>query len=513
MKKSIILIILFIYYNAYAQVPTIQWQKSFGGSNNENATTVRQTPDGGYIVSGYTLSNNGDVFGNHGSVDYWILKLDTALNVQWKKCFGGSNADQEFDMQLTVDGGYIVAGESASSDGDITGNIGLSDFWIVKLNDTGSIQWQKSFGGSNGEQAHSIKQTIDHGYIIAGFTSSNDSNVAGNHGGHDYWILKIDSLGNMQWQKCLGGSGDEDAWSITQAFDKGYIVAGMTNSNDGDVTFNHGVWDYWVIKLDSLGQLQWQKSYGGSGPEIPYSVVQADDGGYVIAGFSASTNGDVTGNHGGYDYWVVKTDSAGNLIWQKSFGGTDNEVIYSINKTSDGGYICGGASLSNNGDVIGSHGNGDVWLVKINDIGVLQWSKALGGTGADMANCVIQTMDGGYAVAGVSTSPDGDVTINNGGNDFWIIKLYDITTNIEHTKPKSSKLDIYPNPTTNKVNINCEKDFIGEKYYVSNVLGQVIMTGIIINEFSEIDISNLTSGSYFLSIGDSFRQKTLIIKQ
>ncbi len=253
-----------------------------------------------------------------------------------------------------MDGGYIVAGKSSSNDGDVTnhhGSIGSMDYWVVKLDSTGTIQWQKCLGGTYGEVGYSIQQTDDDGYIVAGYSSSNDGDVTNNHGSVDYWVVKLDSLGTIQWQKCLGGSRDEEGYSIQQTADGGYIVAGSTYSKDGDVTNNHGKSDYWVVKLDSTGTIQWQKCLGGTHDDEALSIQQTADGGYIVAGDSGSNDGDVTNNHGKTDYWIVKLDSTGIIQWQKCLGGSSYDEALSIQQTADGGYIVAGGTESHDGDV------------------------------------------------------------------------------------------------------------------------------------------------------------------
>jgi hypothetical protein len=229
--------------------PEIIWQKILGGSSDDYAFSIQQTPDGGYIVAGYTESNDGDVKGNHENGDFWIVKLDKDGNIEWQKTLGGSNWDWAFSVQQTPDGGYIVAGFTWSNDGDVSGNHGSLDAWIVKLDKDGNIEWQKTLGGSGNDWATSVQQTTDGGYIVAGGTYSTDGVIRGNHGSLDAWVVKLDGNGNMQWQKALGGSGSDSAWSVQQTTDGGYIVAGFTKSNDGDVTGNHGSADFWVVKL------------------------------------------------------------------------------------------------------------------------------------------------------------------------------------------------------------------------------------------------------------------------
>jgi len=234
-----------------------------------------------------------------------------AQSIQWQKSLGGNGQDEAVSIQQTIEGGYIVAGYSDSNSGDVSGhhnsenNFENYDYWIVKLDDQGILQWQKSLGGTNEDVAYSIRQTVDNGYIIAGSSNSNDGDVTGNHGdfSNDFWIVKLDNIGKLMWERSLGGSGKEEATSIQQTTDKGYIVSGFSNSNDGDVTNIHShLYDYWVVKLDSTGILQWQKALGGYNDDRANYIEQTEDGGYIVAGYSSSNDGDVTTNHGSSDY-------------------------------------------------------------------------------------------------------------------------------------------------------------------------------------------------------------------
>ena len=231
--------------------PSIQWQKCLGGTLEDAAHTIQQTTDGGYIVAGSTYSNDGDVTDNHGEMDVWVVKLDNAGNLQWQKCLGGSGFDTPRSIQQTSDSGYIVAGLSESNDGDVAGNHGDFDSWIVKLDNAGNLQWQKCLGGTSFDEVRSIQQSSDGGYILTGRTASTDGDVTGNQGNSDFWVVKLDYTGNLQWQKCFGGTDYEDALSIQRTLDGGYIVAGLSKSDDGDVTGFHGVYDSWIVKLNS----------------------------------------------------------------------------------------------------------------------------------------------------------------------------------------------------------------------------------------------------------------------
>ncbi|MEX2484172.1 MAG: T9SS type A sorting domain-containing protein [Brumimicrobium sp.] len=426
MKKILLLSLLLVSSFGFGQEPIIEWQKSLGGSGWDKASSIEITTDGEYIVAGGSDSNDGNVTGINGANDFWVVKLDTIGNITWQKSLGGSGSESAYSIQQTTDGGYIVAGSSQSNDGDVTVNNGGQDYWVVKLDATGNIIWQKSLGGSGDDNANSIQQTLDGGYIVAGWSLSNDGDVTVNNGGRDYWVVKLDSIGNIIWQKSFGGSWDERAESIQQTIDGGYIVGGLAYSGDGDVSGGIGGGDYWVVRLDTAGNIIWEKSLGGSEYERAQSIQQTTDLGFILTGYSYSNDGDVTGHNGSTnssDYWVVKLDSIGNITWQKSLGGSGSESAYSIQQTTDGGYITVGHSTSNNGDVTLNNGGRDYWIVKLDTVGSIIWQKSLGGSGVDMTSSIRQKTNGGFIVAGWSNSNDIDITSNKGYTDCWIVNL------------------------------------------------------------------------------------------
>ena len=355
---------------------TIQWQKCLGGTESDEANSIQPTADGGYVVAGSTRSNNGDVsgwhtgynnFGNPTS-DAWVVKLDAMGAVQWQKCLGGTGSDAADFIEQTTDGGYVVAGHTQSNDGDVSGLQGAYDGWVVKLSATGSIQWSKCVGGSQGDHFGAVHQTTDGGYVVAGHTQSNDGDVSGLHGTtYDAWVVKLSGTGNIQWIKVIGGTSWDQARSIQQTNDGGYVVAGYTRSNDGDVSGNHGSDDAWVLKLDANGNIQWQKCFGGSQAEALYSIRQTTDGGYVATGNAKSHDGDVIGVHTQFslDAWVIRLDNAGDLQWQKCLGGSSGAGAFSIQQATDGGYVVAASTSSNDGDVSGNHGGLDAWVVKL----------------------------------------------------------------------------------------------------------------------------------------------------
>jgi hypothetical protein len=479
-----------------AQAPAIEWQKSFGGSTIDEAKSVQQNTDGSYIIAGYTQSNNGDVTGNHGNSDYWVVKLATTGYIQWQKTLGGTGDEYAYSIQQTSDGGYIVAGYTNSNNGDVTGNHGNNDYWVVKLSDAGIIQWQKTFGGTQNDYAYSIQQTRDGGYIVAGSTSSNDGDVTGNHGGSDMWILKLSATGNIQWQKALGGTYGDAGYSIQQTTDGGYIAVGFTASSDGDVINHIGALDDWVVKLTNTGTIEWQKSLGGTASEIANSVEQTSDGGYIIAGITRSYDGDVTGYHGGngYDYWIVKLSGMGIIQWQKTLGGTEDDYTWSIKQTMDGGYVVGGSSLSNDGDISGNHGNYDFWVVKLSNTGAIQWQKTLGGNFSEFGLSIQVTSDGGSIVAGSSGFVSGDVTTNQGSSDCWVVKL--APDPLSSNDLSKMVLKVFPNPATARLTIQNPDNFPIDKIIITDLAGKTVQQQE--QNVTQINVEQLASGTYIL---------------
>jgi type IX secretion system substrate protein len=448
MKKIILTIAAFCFLvtNAFGQ--EIEWQKTIGGNGGDFPSSIHQTSDGGYIIGGDSDSDiSGDKTENSmGGADYWIVKTDSAGNIQWQNTIGGSNDDWLTCLQQTADGGYILGGRSRSNiSGDKTENnrdttLFTSDYWIVKVDAAGNIQWQKTIGGSAADELYSVQQTTDGGYILGGYSVSNISGEKSENiiGSYDYWIVKTDAAGAIQWQNTIGGSNWDQFHCLQQTADGGYILAGHSSSNiSGDKTENNiGGPDYWVVKTDASGIIQWQNTIGGSEEDYLDFVQQTTDGGYIIGGYSQSNiSGDKTENNmglvGSADYWIVKIDAAGTIQWQNTIGGIWDDFLHSIRQTADGGYILGGASQSNiSGDKTdNSNGYHDYWVIKTDSTGSIQWQKTIGGTNGESAKSIQQITAGEYIIGGSSYSNiSGDKAENCkgiSGDDFWIVKLTD----------------------------------------------------------------------------------------
>lgn len=414
--------------NIFSQ-SSILWQSNFGGSNVDMGKDICITNDGGYIVVGTTLSANGDIDYNHGDNDCWVIKFNKNKEIEWQRTYGGSLSDDGVSIKQTKDSGYILLASSLSNNGDVSGHHGVgflrNDYWVAKLDHTGIIQWQKSLGGDGVEFAKSVDITDDGGYIIAGWTDSNSGDVVGNHGGNDGWLVKLDSTGHVNWKRCFGGTGNDILNAVMQTRDGKYVVAGASSSADGDATENKGEFDLWVIRLNNNGTILSQKTFGGSLDDMAFAIDTTTDGGFVVAGRSGSSDKDVHVNKGNEDYWVLRLSKDLSLKWQRSFGGNGNDNAYSVQQTKDGSYIIAGYTDSFTGDVTDNHNKltQDAWVIKLDKAGNLSWKKCYGGSGSEQASSIKETSDGQYFLAAFASSSNGDLTGNKGNYDYWIFEL------------------------------------------------------------------------------------------
>ena len=289
-----------------------------------------------------------------------------------------------------------------------------------------------TLGGTKNESAESVIKTQDGGYAIVGYTQSMDGDVEGkSNESFDYWFLKFNASKELEWQKTYGGSADDRANSVIQTNDGGYAVIGKSKSGDGDVLENAGYDDFWITKLDINGSVSWVQSFGYSGSDVPYSIIQTNDQGYLLSGVLdvSASNGqgdrltNIQGRHAGGDYWIIKLSSSGVKEWSNYYGGTFTDTAYSAIQTNDNGYIIVGSSDSTDVDISNNKGNYDFWIIKISELGTLIWEKSFGGDQVDEARSISQMADGNYLVIGDTRSSNIDVSQNNGAADVWIIKI------------------------------------------------------------------------------------------
>jgi len=402
--SKLTLVFVFGSVGLFAQAPDTAWARTYGGSHPDEGWSVQQTSDEGYIVAGHTESYGA------GEWDVYLIKTDSLGDTLWTRAYGGTDEDYGFAVQQTTDGGYIVAGRTYSY------GAGGCDIYLIKTDFLGDTLWTKTYGGAGYDLGHSIQQTTDGGYIVAGRTSSYGA------GDYDFYLIKTNAAGDTLWTKTYGGTGSDYGYSVQQTADGGYIVAGYT----------YGVGDegVYLIKTDASGDTLWTRTYGGIYSDIGRSVQQTTDGGYIVAGWTGSQ-----------DVCLIKTNASGDTLWTRAYGGTGSDCGYSVQQTTDGGYIVAGWT-----DGAGSQ---DVCLIKTNASGDTLWTKTCGGgTGYS----VQQTTDGGYIVAGYTES------YGSGGADVYLIKLKPEGSGIEEkiTTDLFSLSPADPNPFTTETTVQYE---------------------------------------------------------
>ena len=355
------------------------WNRTYGGTADENCFSMVQADDGGFTLVGSTYS-----FGVNDA-DIWLVKTDSNGNMEWNRTFGSDGYDIARDLMLTDDG-YIILGETTSF------GAGEGDVWLIKTNSAGDMLWNRTYGGAGGERGWKIIETSDGGYAVAGITNSYGQ------GGNDYWLFKIDSTGTLQWNTTFGGTDDDRARGVIETVDSGFLLIGWSSS------YGAGGLDYWLVKTDPDGNHEWNQTYGGTENERATAIISTNDGGYLLVGNSVSFG------QGETDVYLVKIDNTGNNVWNQTYGGAAAETPFSIIKTTDGGYGIAGRTYSYGA------GEDDFWFIKIDSTGTLLINQTYGGELSETSHTLIQSADGGYAMAG-STSSFGQ-----GGTDFWLIK-------------------------------------------------------------------------------------------
>ncbi|TKK69817.1 T9SS type A sorting domain-containing protein [Ilyomonas limi] len=507
MKHSIFILLcltVLMCTNAFPQ-QTIKRQRKAGGNRNDFFTCMYLTKDNGVIVGGSSNSNSScektqnnrdtinDTYPNFPTYDYWIIKYDSLGKKQWDKTIGGNNEDRLIALQQTSDGGYILGGSSRSGkSGEKTQNSrGFNDYWVVKTDSRGKVQWNRTVGGNDADELASLQQTNDGGYILSG---NSRSAISGEKttASIGTWLVKLDKDGKIQWDKVIPGSGDY----IQKTKDGGYVLAGVK-----------------LTKLDSMGNIEWSKvvadgdgiyddnpnKYNG---EFDY-VEQTFDDGYILGGTVMSFEG----KH----YWVVKTDSVGNSIWERTFGtGIDEyDILTSLQQTRDHGYILGGYT---DYPLDLAKYNIDYWIIKIDKMGNLEWDKIIGGIYDDECMSIKEISKNHYLVGGRSNSPiSGDVTAegcsgNDVNDDYWLFKLdYKQPEDVEITswqtehiiagaQISNSQFTIYPNPAKAVLHVQISGTAL---LSLTDITGKVLLTKTITNSGS-INVSSLQAGMYYL---------------
>lgn len=413
---------------------------TLGGKEEDDALSVAKSSDGSFAVLGFAQSMDGDVSGKTSiDSDYWVIKFSPEGKMLWNKTYGGTDDDRGQEIIATRDGGYAILGFSKSDDGDVSTHHGFHDYWVAKLSASGDIEWEKSFGYPGSDQGHSLIQTSDHGYFLVGFLDVTASDGQGNdppkagktagkpqnslHGVGEFWGIKLDAEGNKEWSYYYGGTNNDRSFGVLQTEDDGFIMVGHSESDDYDITHPQGSYDVWVVRLDKVGKMLWQKNFGGSGIEIGYSITPTEDGNFIVVGDTRSSDKDISTPLGNADFWAIKFDPNGNMIWEKTYGGSNFESARTIKPMPGGNFLIAGSSRSSDGDLTENKGKNDCWVIIIDSDGNLKWQRSIGGSEIDMINDAVVLEDSSIVLVGNSQSSNGDIPENKGSKDVFVIKM------------------------------------------------------------------------------------------
>src|SRR5690606_20204165 len=432
-------------FQAYSQ--EIQWQQVLGGVHSEYLYDLKATPDYGFLLAGSSFSEDSGTKSEkgQGDLDYFLWKMDESGKMEWQNSFGGSASDYLYSVSLTRDGGYILGGSSDSpKSGDRKEDgFGNMDFWILKLDPTGQEEWQITLGGIGNDQLQSIQQTLDGGFIVGGSSDSSLPLTPSQGGGtsespiiksqnsfgsFDYWVVKLSANGEIEWEKTFGGMFSDLLKTILITED-GYLVGGTSNSivSGNKSVQNLGMNDYWIVKLNEEGEIQWQKTYGGEADDTLSQMIETENG-FLLAGSSNSNTSEnkKANSINGTDFWVLETDHQGNPLWDNTYDVGKWDMLVNVSKASDNTFLLGGyASTETLNKRVDNKGINDFVAIKINQRGEMLWNKTIGGNGTDQLKGLTQTRDGSYILAGNSDSKKSDDKdkASIGGNDYWVVKL------------------------------------------------------------------------------------------
>ncbi|MBP7261966.1 MAG: T9SS type A sorting domain-containing protein [Bacteroidia bacterium] len=483
---------------AQAQAPEIEWQKYYGGHRIEQVTCVQEVfikgkRTAGYIVAGATNSTNGDFANNHGGYDAWILKLNELGDVEWQKCYGDVDADGVYSIKQTDDGGFIFVGCTNSN--DLT--FGKYDAWVVRLNSTGDVIWEKTFGGIDHEDFVAIDYSSDGGYYISGHACSPE--IIGGLGGDkeiDVWVVKLNAGGDIEWKKTWGGNCHDLTHSIKSTKDGGCIVVGHKQLNEHDNIDNNEESEGWIVKLTKSGKIEWQKNSGVKGYDGFTSVLETDDGNYIIGGTRGFEHLKQKS-----DFWILKVNKSGNIVWQNIVKEIGNMRLYQ--QTSDGGFVLAGYNEPDtSSDVCFDHSIKNSAIVKLNSKGKMEWAKVFYSPGnATLGKWVIQTSDGKFVVVSNTHKYNDNYTYKDDAKDIWIKKLSykQLSTDIQNPD-QLQPIQIYPNPTNGVFFIasNINQNARIEVYTITGK--QVLTKNISPFEKTEVNLTGQMKGVYFIKV-------------
>jgi Secretion system C-terminal sorting domain len=508
-----ILTLLFVFFNSlvFCQQPTVEWAKTFGGIYSDIARGVVVTPENDYIVVGTALSENFDSTDGKGFADAWVMKLDKNGKQIWKKSFGGADDDVATTINQTADGGYLIGGETASNNGDVKENKGKFDAWLFKIDKNGTLLWEKTFGGSDDDYKGDAFETKNGNIILGIVSKSNDGDFVGINGKEDCWFLKLDKQGNVLWKKEFGGSDVDNTRSIKPIDDKTFVAVGHTESSDGNFSNIQG--DF-ILKMDMDGNFIWVKSFTTlTGFETTLMGFEAvtilSDNTIAAVGYVYRTSKKV-------DVILIQCDTSGKELMKKAFGGNGFDSGQDVRALPDGGMIILGTNNSTDSIYKKNYDSSDMWLFRLDKSGNTKWDIFLGGSKAEFSGDFVIANDNSILVVGETESSDSIFNKNNGREDWAIIKVkYDIRNSIQNSG-YTHNIKVFPNPTNNILSIQYDSD-TDAHISLFDLNGRLMEVNSIKASISgvELDCSHLSAGAYILNINTknkSVNRKIIIMK-
>ena len=405
------------------------WQQYLGGSRFDQGKRIMVRPDGTLLLAGEILSTDGLGVGNHGKlIDIFVAKYATQGSFFWQKSLGGSNIDELGDIVETRDGGFIIIGTTTSTDGDVPANQGGSDIWLIKLDLEGEIEWSQTFGGKGDDRGTAVIPLEGGGYLIGGESSSNNGDMQSlHHGGLDSWVAKVSSQGRLLWERHYGGVANEKVCRMHQLPSGEFLIINSSDSPTDETQYKYGRKDAWLIKIDAQGELLWQSHLGGEDNDDVHSSVIDTQGNVIIAGTTFSRKGNFTETNGLGDMWLFKVSPEGILLWSKTFGGRKADGANQVRIGKDGNYLLCGLTWSEMGDIRRNEGYYDGWIAKIDTMGKLLWSRTIGFKDKDVLNDILELEDGGYLAIGYTMQAKENFVQpgHHGSGDLWLVNFGD----------------------------------------------------------------------------------------
>lgn len=491
MKRLFPIILVFHCYFSFSQVNLI-WEKEIGGGEDDWGYGLCFSHDKQYVFTGITTSYDEEVPDSLGGTDVWFGKMSPDSILIWSYTFGGTANDRGNDVQLAPDHGFFITGFTESNDIDISENHGSKDLVVFKTDDGGHLEWVRVFGGTSDEIGNSVYPLANGNCIVAGSTFSTDGDISNHLGLSDYWVLMLDANGNLLWEKTFGGSSEDRAKKIIQTQDGNFVILGTTFSSDSDVSNNYGGVDFWLIKIDVQGNLIWEKTFGGSSADQGTDVMEMGNGDLVIAGEVLSNDGDISGNHGFTDAWIARLDSTGNLIWKNTLGGTLVDYFLAIHQMDDGGIIAVGNSFSNDGDVNTNLGASDVWMIKLSAAGNILWDKSIGYNLNEIGNDIITAGNDIIVLGGIQVNH-----LRHGNSDAYLVKLQAPLTSI-HQAQSYMSIRLYPNPIHDILHVSNNESI--SEYIIFDMLGKEVLQGFPRKKDVHIPLPFIAKGKYTLVV-------------